>query len=390
MRCGDRRTPAGGIEAPRCRSTGRIGGGCAASASPSFPWSSLCGLIEPIGFPIVTAAFVAADSWYLGRYRSWARSSWGAGHRRGRVLRVHGVPGARRSRSAARIPPLTDEPPASLESASPTLGATGASRTEVDSEGLTHALFVGPALPGVRDGADPLQHFLRLRRLLDRHPGRRAPGHRADLGDRHPPAPHHRPAAHPGHHHDGGDLLRGHVRGLDDRHRGEHSGGGGLRAHGPGRLRAGQAGACGSSPGHRGHRLLRGGNAQPGRRDLLRPHPGGRGAGLRSARVLRPHVHGALPGGEPLGEGAPQGAGRDVAGPPRQPDRHGPVHRDHPPHLRLLDADRRRQLHRRGHRPLRLRRGLRERGESRSPTSTTPRSRTGCRPGRISGRPGSP
>jgi len=29
-------------------------------------------LIEPIGFPIVTAAFVAAHSWYLGRYRSWA------------------------------------------------------------------------------------------------------------------------------------------------------------------------------------------------------------------------------------------------------------------------------------------------------------------------------
>jgi putative tricarboxylic transport membrane protein len=28
-------------------------------------------LIEPIGFPIVTAAFVAATSWYLGRYRPW-------------------------------------------------------------------------------------------------------------------------------------------------------------------------------------------------------------------------------------------------------------------------------------------------------------------------------
>jgi len=28
-------------------------------------------LIEPIGFPIVTAAFVAAHSWYLGRYRPW-------------------------------------------------------------------------------------------------------------------------------------------------------------------------------------------------------------------------------------------------------------------------------------------------------------------------------
>jgi putative tricarboxylic transport membrane protein len=28
-------------------------------------------LIEPIGFPIVTAAFVAAHSWYLGRYRAW-------------------------------------------------------------------------------------------------------------------------------------------------------------------------------------------------------------------------------------------------------------------------------------------------------------------------------
>jgi putative tricarboxylic transport membrane protein len=27
--------------------------------------------IEPIGFPIVTAAFVAAHSWYLGRYRPW-------------------------------------------------------------------------------------------------------------------------------------------------------------------------------------------------------------------------------------------------------------------------------------------------------------------------------
>lgn len=29
-------------------------------------------LIEPIGFPVVTAAFVAAHSWYLGRYRPWA------------------------------------------------------------------------------------------------------------------------------------------------------------------------------------------------------------------------------------------------------------------------------------------------------------------------------
>ena len=28
-------------------------------------------LIEPIGFPLVTAAFVAAHSWYLGRYRPW-------------------------------------------------------------------------------------------------------------------------------------------------------------------------------------------------------------------------------------------------------------------------------------------------------------------------------
>jgi hypothetical protein len=28
-------------------------------------------LIEPIGFPIVTAGFVAAHSWYLGRYRLW-------------------------------------------------------------------------------------------------------------------------------------------------------------------------------------------------------------------------------------------------------------------------------------------------------------------------------
>ena len=28
-------------------------------------------LIEPIGFPIVTGAFVAAHSWYLGRYRPW-------------------------------------------------------------------------------------------------------------------------------------------------------------------------------------------------------------------------------------------------------------------------------------------------------------------------------
>jgi len=30
------------------------------------------GLIEPIGFPIVTALFVAGHSWYLGRYRPWA------------------------------------------------------------------------------------------------------------------------------------------------------------------------------------------------------------------------------------------------------------------------------------------------------------------------------
>jgi putative tricarboxylic transport membrane protein len=29
-------------------------------------------LIEPIGFPIVTAAYVATHTWYLGRYRPWA------------------------------------------------------------------------------------------------------------------------------------------------------------------------------------------------------------------------------------------------------------------------------------------------------------------------------
>ncbi len=28
-------------------------------------------LIEPIGFPVVTAAYVAAHSWHLGRYRPW-------------------------------------------------------------------------------------------------------------------------------------------------------------------------------------------------------------------------------------------------------------------------------------------------------------------------------
>ena len=35
-------------------------------------------LIEPIGFPIVTAAFVAATSWYLGRYRPWVTILGGA------------------------------------------------------------------------------------------------------------------------------------------------------------------------------------------------------------------------------------------------------------------------------------------------------------------------
>ena len=34
-------------------------------------------LIEPIGFPIVTAAFVAAHSWYLGGYRPWVTISAG-------------------------------------------------------------------------------------------------------------------------------------------------------------------------------------------------------------------------------------------------------------------------------------------------------------------------
>ena len=56
-----------------------------------------------------------------------------------------------------------------------------------------------------------------------RHPGRRAPRYRPHFGDRHPAAPHHRPAG-PGHHHDGRHLLRGHVRGLHHRHRGEHPG----------------------------------------------------------------------------------------------------------------------------------------------------------------------
>ncbi len=28
-------------------------------------------LIQPIGFPVATAAFVSAHSWYLGRYRPW-------------------------------------------------------------------------------------------------------------------------------------------------------------------------------------------------------------------------------------------------------------------------------------------------------------------------------
>jgi putative tricarboxylic transport membrane protein len=35
-------------------------------------------LIEPIGFPIVTAAYVAAHSWYLGRYRPWVSILGGA------------------------------------------------------------------------------------------------------------------------------------------------------------------------------------------------------------------------------------------------------------------------------------------------------------------------
>ncbi len=35
-------------------------------------------LIEPIGFPIMTAAFVAAQSWYLGRYRPWVAVAGGA------------------------------------------------------------------------------------------------------------------------------------------------------------------------------------------------------------------------------------------------------------------------------------------------------------------------
>ncbi len=35
-------------------------------------------LIEPVGFPIITAAFVAAHSWYLGRYRPWASILGGA------------------------------------------------------------------------------------------------------------------------------------------------------------------------------------------------------------------------------------------------------------------------------------------------------------------------
>ncbi len=34
-------------------------------------------LIEPVGFPVVTAAYVAAHSWYLGRYRPWVTALGG-------------------------------------------------------------------------------------------------------------------------------------------------------------------------------------------------------------------------------------------------------------------------------------------------------------------------
>ena len=35
-------------------------------------------LIEPIGFPIMTGVYVAAQSWYLGRYRPWMAIAGGA------------------------------------------------------------------------------------------------------------------------------------------------------------------------------------------------------------------------------------------------------------------------------------------------------------------------
>ncbi len=84
--------------------------------------------------------------------------------------------------------------------------------------------------------------------------------------------------------------------------------------------------------------------------------------GLRPPGILRPHVHGAFPGHQPLGPRPPQGHHRrqrgapGLAGGPEPPDRRQPAH------LRFHRDDGRHQFHQRHHRALRHRRGAGQRG----------------------------
>ena len=178
------------------------------------------------------------------------------------------------------------------------------------------------------------ESLLGLGGLFHRDAGRGAPRHRSRLRDRHPAPPDDGAARDFGDHHDGGDLLRRHVRGLDDGDRRQHPRGGLLRPDGDGRLRDGQAGEGRPGPGHLGHRLVCRGNAQRDRADLLCPDAGRVCRGLRPAGVLRPDVHGTEPRDQPLGPRPAEGG--DLHGPRAhgRPDRPGPAHRGRPAHLR--------------------------------------------------------
>ena len=171
--------------------------------------------------------------------------------------------------------------------------------------------------------------------LFHRDAGRGASRHRTRLRDRHPAPLDDGAAPDFGDHHDGVDLLRRHVRGLDDGDRRQHPRGGLLRPDGDGRLRDGQAGEGRPGPGHLGHRLVCRGNAQRDRPDPLCPDAGRVCRGLRPAGVFRPDVHGTEPGDQPLRPRPAEGDHLHGPGAHGRPDRPGPAHRGGPADLRI-------------------------------------------------------
>src|SRR5439155_1419115 len=188
----------------------------------------------------------------------------------------------------------------------------------------------------------------------------------ASVRHRHPAAAHGLPAAGAGHHHARRDLLRRHVRRLDDGDPRQHPGRGRLGGHDARRLSDGAAGARRSGAGHRGHLVVRGRHARAGRPHVLRAAAGRRRAAHRPARILRAGGAGLQRGGEPLGSLAGQGTERGGA------RRAGGAHRARS-HVRGASFRVRdghaalgRRLHRGDHRPLRRHRGAgRRRGGGR-------------------------